>query len=110
MPSIGLTSFLFLFIAAAVTTTVCFAYLYVQSGLRQMKNETVSLQAQIEEMRQENDETYQKILDSVDLAEVYSVATEEYGMIQAVDNQIYRYSNKKSDMVKQYGNIPDDVD
>ena len=45
-------------------------------------------------------------MDSVDLSEVYASATGEFGMIQAVDNQVYKYDNKKSDMVKQYGDIP----
>lgn len=71
-----------------------------------MKNEVVSLQTEIIEMEQENDEAYQKIMDSVDLSEVYAIATGELGMIQSVDNQVYKYNNNKSDMVKQYGDIP----
>ena len=106
MPSISLSSFMFLLVAAVVTLTVCFAYLHTQSGITQMKNEMVTLQAEIVQTKQENDETYQQIMDSVDLAEVYAIATGELGMIQAVDNQVYKYDNKKSDMVKQYGDIP----
>ena len=45
-------------------------------------------------------------MDSVDLSQVYEIATGELGMIQPVDNQVYKYDNKKSDMVKQYGDIP----
>jgi hypothetical protein len=45
-------------------------------------------------------------MDSVDLAEVYAIATGELGMTQAVDNQVYKYDNNKSDMVKQYADIP----
>lgn len=106
MPSIGLSSFVFLLAAAAVTMAVCFFYLHMQSGITQMKNEVVSLQTEIIEMEQENDEAYQKIMDSVDLSEVYAIATGELGMIQSVDNQVYKYNNNKSDMVKQYGDIP----
>jgi cell division protein FtsL len=106
MPSMGAASFVFLISAVLVTVAVCFAYLYVQSGITSMKNQVVSLQAEIAQTKQENQETYEKIMDSVDLSEVYAIATGELGMTQAVDNQVYKYNNSKSDMVKQYGDIP----
>lgn len=81
-------------------------YLHVQSGITQMKNEVISLQSEIADAKQENDDAYQNVMDSVDLSEVYAIATGQLGMIQAVDNQVYKYDNKKSDMVKQYGDIP----
>jgi cell division protein FtsL len=102
----GAASFVFLISAVLVTVAVCFAYLYVQSGITSMKNQVVSLQAEIAQTKQENQETYEKIMDSVDLSEVYAIATGELGMTQAVDNQVYKYNNSKSDMVKQYGDIP----
>ena len=71
-----------------------------------MKNDVIALQSEIAETKQENEDTYQKIMDSVDLSQVYEIATGELGMIQPVDNQVYKYDNKKSDMVKQYGDIP----
>lgn len=107
MPSISGASFVFLLAAAVITLAFCFNYLRAQSGITQMENEVVALQSQIAETKVENDETYQKITDSVDLSEVYKIATGELGMVQAVDNQVYQYENKKSDMVKQYGDIPD---
>jgi cell division protein FtsL len=106
MPSIGASSFVFLTAAVLVTVASCFAYLYVQSGITSMKNQVVSLQAEIAETTQENQEAYEKVMDSVDLAEVYAIATGELGMTQAVDNQVYKYNNSKSNMVKQYGDIP----
>lgn len=104
--SMELTSFLFLTAAAVVVLVAAFMYLRVQSGITQMKNEVISLQSEITETKQENEDTYQKIMDSVDLSQVYEIATGELGMIQPVDNQVYTYDNKKSDMVKQYGDIP----
>lgn len=99
-------SFLFLTAAIVVVLATAFVYLRVQSGITQMKNDVISLQSEIAETKQENEETYQKIMDSVDLSQVYEIATGELGMIQPVDNQVYKYDNKKSDMVKQYGDIP----
>ncbi len=108
MPSIGFSSFVFLTMAIILVLGAGFAYLHVQSGITKMKDQVVSLQAEITETKQKNDEDYQKVMDSVDLSEVYSVATKQFGMIQAVDNKVYKYDNKKSDMVKQYGDIPED--
>jgi cell division protein FtsL len=106
MPSIGRASFVFLVAAVLVTVAVCFGYLYVQSGITTMKNQVVNLQLEISQTKQENQEAYEKIMDSVDLAEVYAIATGELGMTQAVDNQVYKYNNSKSNMVKQYSDIP----
>lgn len=107
MTSISGVSFLFLFSAVVVTLVFCFFYLQSQNTLTKMKKEAVTLQSQIADRKESNQETYQKITDSVDLAEVYEIATGELGMVQAVDNQVYQYKNKKSDMVKQYADIPD---
>ena len=92
MPSIGFSSFVFLMAALSLVLVAGFMYLHVQS--------------EIADAKQENDDAYQKVMDSVDLSEVYAIATGQLGMIQAVDNQVYKYDNKKSDMVKQYGDIP----
>ncbi len=107
MPSISAGSFVFLVAAVAVIMVFCFQYLKVQSGITQMQNEAVALQNEIAETKIENEEAYRKISDSVDLSQVYEIATGELGMTQAVDNQVYTYDNKKSDMVKQYGDIPE---
>lgn len=106
MPSIGGASFLFLVAVVVITVGFCFQYLTVQSGITQMKNDVVALQGENAEIEIANTETYRKIMDSVDLSEVYQIATGELGMVQAVDNQVYKYKNRKSNMVKQYGDIP----
>lgn len=107
MVSISAGSFFFLMVAGLITLTFCFNYLRVQSGITQMKNEVVALQASNAETKIANEEAYQKVMDTVDLSEVYQIATGELGMVQAVNNQVYQYNNQKSDMVKQYGDIPE---
>ena len=39
-------------------------------------------------------------------SEIYEKATKKLKMVQAESNQIYKYKNRKSDMVKQYADIP----
>ena len=66
-----------------------------------MKSQIVRLQSEISEQKEDNDMEYEKIMASVDLAEIYEKATKKLKMVQAENNQIYKYSNKKSNMVKQ---------
>lgn len=106
MPGISARAFVFLSSMLAAVMLCSFSYLSAQNDVRSMKKEIVSLQAEIAEQKEENDEAYQKITASVNLSEIYRRATKKLKMVQAENNQIYTYSNKKSDMVKQYADIP----
>lgn len=106
MPGISSGAFLFLSLAIVVCLSFCFNYLRMQSGLTQMKSQAAVIQSEIAQMSADNAEKKQQIMDSVDLAEVYEIATGQLGMVQAVDNQVFQYRNKKSNMVRQYGDIP----
>ena len=106
LPGISGKSFLFLATMLCAVIAVSFSYLTTQNEVRSMKDEIVVLQSEIATQREENEEAYQEIIDSVDLAEIYEKATNKLKMKQAKNNQIYTYSNKKSDMVKQYADIP----
>lgn len=91
--------------------TVCgFSYLSTQYEVREMKSQIVQLQSEISQQKEDNEIAYEKIKASVDLAEIYERATKKLKMVQAENNQVYKYSNKKSDMVKQYADIPGAAD
>lgn len=106
IPGISGKAFVFLTTMLGAVMLCGFSYLSTQDNVRSMKKEVVSLQTEIAEQREDNNETYQKIVESVDLSEIYKRATKKLKMVQAENNQIYTYSNKKSDMVKQYADIP----
>lgn len=109
MPGIHFVSLLFLFLVIAVALYICISYVRAQNQVQEEKGTIIKMQSEIAQMKESNDADYQNVLDSVDLAEVYRKATEELGMVHAKSNQIYTYENKKSDMVKQYGEIPSAV-
>ena len=98
----------FVFLTAMLSAvTICgFSYLSTQYEVRNMKSQIVSLQSEISQQKEDNDIEYEKIISSVDLAEIYKKATKKLKMVQAEKNQIYKYNSKKSDMVKQYADIP----
>ncbi len=83
-----------------------FAYIHTQNQVHSMKKEIVSMQTEIEEQQEKNNIKYNEILASVDLAEIYKRATKKLHMVMADGNKVYKYKNKKSDMVKQYGDVP----
>lgn len=104
----GISGKAFVFLTAMVTAVaLCgFSYLSTQYEVRNMKSRIVKLQTEIAQQKEDNDTAYEEILASVDLSEIYKRATKKLKMVQAENNQIYKYSNKKSDMVKQYADIP----
>ncbi|MDO4167624.1 MAG: septum formation initiator family protein [Eubacteriales bacterium] len=107
MPGIDRASLAFLVVALAVTLYICFSYIQTQNKVYEQKNQVVQMESSVASQKENNDIAYQEILDSVDLSEVYEKATKELGMVQAQEKQIYTYKSKKSDTVKQYGEIPD---
>lgn len=106
MPGISGKAFVFMTALLLAVMFMGFSYLSTQSEVRRMKNEVVSLQSEIAEQRELYDEEYQNIANSVDIAKIYERATEKLKMVHAENNQIYTYNNKKSDLVKQYADIP----
>lgn len=107
LPGVHRASVLFLIMAVAAVFYVCFSYVQTQNQLHEQRQQVVAIQSDIAQMKEDNEQEYQTVVDSVDLADVYRKATQELGMVRAKKDQVYTYQNKKSDMVKQYGEIPD---
>lgn len=106
MPGISGRGFLFLTAMFCMVIATCFSYLSLQSDVRMVKAQVISLQSEIVKQREENEEMYQAIVDTVDLAKIYRRATRKLGMVEAQNNQVFTYKSRKSDMVKQYAEIP----
>ena len=106
MPGIDGASFIFLACALCIVVFVALSYVHLQNNVRSMEKEVVSMQAEIEEQQEKNNIKYNEILASVDIAEIYKRATKKLHMVMADGNKVYKYKNKKSDMVKQYGDVP----
>ena len=65
----------------------------------------VSLQGELNELREVNDQKELDIDTSVDFNYIYNVATKELGMIHASDDQVITYESGESEYVIQYSNI-----
>lgn len=106
LQGLDLFSFLVLTAAMGLTLYTCIDYLWVQSQITTTKNEIVSLENQIMDLQNENVAAEESIDSSLNLEEIYKTATKELGMVEATKGQVFTYDSTKSDMVKQYADIP----
>ncbi len=102
--SIGYT--LFLAAASALTLWVCASYLQLQADNTARVKHIAALEAQLSELKTENDDEYNRVTTSVDLEEVREIAINELGMVYASADQVVLYDSEGSDYVKQYADIP----
>ena len=107
IPGVSIANTMFLLCIAAIFICVSASFISAQNRSVALKKQVVSLQNEIQEQKIQNDEKYEEILNGVDLAQIYNRATKKLKMVRAENNQVYKYKNKKSDMVKQYADIPE---
>lgn len=97
---------MFLAIAAIVTLAVCVSYLKLQAETTHRVKSISSLEKEVADLRSDNDETYNRINNSIDLEQIKQVALEDIGMVYASEDQVVLYDNQESDYVRQYSDIP----
>lgn len=96
----------FMMIAILVVCVVLIGYVELQADITNRINHISQLESQLNELKLENDETYTKIMSSVDLEEIKRIAINELGMKYAKEGQVITYSGEGSDYVRQYKEIP----
>lgn len=105
-PGIDFSSFLFLTVAMAITAYVCIGYLQVRADLTKMNKNIASLESEIMKLKDQNAARVDAIDATLSLDYIYKVATEEYGMVHPNNSQVILYDDVKSNIVRQYGEIP----
>lgn len=103
---LDLTYTIFLIASVAVTVAACVMYLNLQNEITRTNEEIASLESQLSAITNENLAMEERINSAVDLAKVYNMAVNEFGMTAITEGQIYYYSNDNEDYVKQYEHIP----
>lgn len=98
---------MFLAFAVVVTVGVCISYLQLKADMTQRVKNISSLESEVSNLKSENDETYNRISNSVDLEYVKKVALEELGMVYATEEQVVLYENEEGDYVRQYEDVPE---
>lgn len=99
---------LFLSLAVLATGIILTWYITLQADITSNVKEVSTLEAQLNTLKQDNDEAYNKAVSSLDLEEIKRIAIGEYGMTYATDGQIVTYSGGSgNDYVRQVAPIPD---
>ena len=68
LPGVHRASVLFLIMAVAAVFYVCFSYVQTQNQLHEQRQQVVAIQSDIAQMKEDNEQEYQTVVDSVDLA------------------------------------------
>jgi cell division protein FtsL len=104
--SLGYLIFLSLAMVLMVGTLAW--YISLQSEIKNSVKNIAALESQLNNLKQDNDEAYNRANGNVDLDEVKRIAIQEYGMTYATEGQIVRYSDGGgNDYVRQLAPIPE---
>ena len=98
---------LFLGAAMVVAGIILTGYLTLQSDITNSIKHIAALESELNTLRLDNDEKYNRITSNVNLAEIRRIAIQELGMQYAAEGQIITYDGEDSDYVRQLGEIPD---
>jgi len=96
---------LFLCVAFVAVAASAIMMIRAQENLKESVNHVSKLENEYVSMKAENDSKYDRIVNSVDAAEVKRIATEELGMHYAAEGQIVYYTGWTDDYVRQYSDI-----
>lgn len=98
---------MFMTVAMLAAGIILTWYLNIRSDIATSINNIAKLESQLNDLRLDNDENYDRIISSVNLEEVRRVAIQELGMCYASEGQIITFNGEGSDYVRQTGEIPD---
>ena len=99
---------LFLTLAMVLMVGTLAWYISLQSQIKNSVKNIATLESQLNNLKQDNDEAYNRANGNVDLDEVKRIAIQEYGMTYATEGQIITYSDGGgNDYVRQVAPIPE---
>ncbi|MDE7403913.1 MAG: cell division protein FtsL, partial [Lachnospiraceae bacterium] len=82
-------------------------YLTLQADITNSTKHIAALESELNELKRDNDENYNRITSDINLEEVKRVAIQELGMSYAKEGQIVIFNGEGSDYIRQTGDIPD---
>lgn len=92
-------------IACSVSFLICFNYVQIRSETNARVDSIMEKKQELENLRLQNAALQNSIDTSVDLNEIYRVATQELGMVYPQQGDIIKYNKTESGYVRQYDNI-----
>ncbi len=98
---------IFLTAATMICAVVCGMYIHMQASVTMNMKSLSVLDAQVSELRTDNNAAEKRIGTTMSLEEVKEKAQQELGMSYPSSDQIVHYSVDYSDYMNQYTSIPD---
>lgn len=96
----------FLTVVAVAVVFVCIQCLQVQANITKRTRNIASLTSQVNELRQENDAYYNRVVNSVNLEDIKKTAVLELGMHYPSSSQIRTYTCEDEEYVRQLQDFP----
>ena len=97
---------LFLVASVGITLATCFAYLHSNSVLKKNEQAVATLQSQLQTVQEQNNSLKESLNKTIDLDEIYQIATGRLGMVYAGEDQVIYYDSSNNDYIRQYESIP----
>lgn len=97
---------IFLSMALVMAGFILIGYIKLQYEITSSVKNISKLESQLNNMKLDNDEEYNRVLASVDLEEIKKIAMNELGMKYANEGQIVVVDGEESDYVRQYADLP----
>ncbi|MCR5203047.1 MAG: hypothetical protein K6D02_08180 [Lachnospiraceae bacterium] len=104
---ISQVSLIFIVVLALIVAAFALAMIKQQQQIRKVRNEIKVVRAANAETERVLQDEVRSINDDVDLSKVYRIATKKLGMKAPTSNKKINYKYQKSDVIKQYADIPD---
>ncbi len=92
---------LFLATALCAAAFILVNYIQLQADLTNLTKGVAAKQSELNSLRSENDEKYNRIINSIDLEEIKRIAIGELGMTYAKEGQIIFYADEGDDYMRQ---------
>lgn len=92
----------FLTIAVMATMVVCINFIRLKADVERSTKDLAYVKEEVIDLKAKNDAAYNKVLTSIDYEEIRRIATKEYGMVPAGQNQIIEYESDMEDYMTQY--------
>ena len=104
-PAVDRLAMVVLTVSIILTFAVAVSYLQMLADISTQNKEIARLEKKTEALITSNDIMERRIVDSVDLAEIQTVAMEDLGMVYPYQDQMVQYQSGTRGYVRQFGEL-----
>lgn len=98
---------IFLAVVSVFVLFACVHYLQLKSELTAQRKTVAVLEAELSELKEDNDAYESQVVSNVDLSKIKKIAIGRLGMRYPSDDQVMTYETSQGSYVRQYQDVPD---